>query len=361
MGTGSPRDVTKKSEASPIEATRPMARTARDLELFDECFTKNGSPRDAAVLAWQYLDNPTDAMFVDFAMASEARIAAIYASIPVRFRIGGVQRLGIQSVDTMTDAEFRGRGLFVKLAARTYARAQEAGVALVYGTPNGNSAHGFFERLEWRDLNPLPFLIRPLRARWVLEKMKLKRAAALLPDVRLPIGRAREAGEEVGRFDERFTRLWNEFSPGVRVAVERDARYLNWRLVDKPGEDYQNRFVGGDDVAAFVSHCVKHKERSRIGYIMEALCTPGSERAMRGLIRSALADMAAREADVALAWCLPHSPTYATFLRAGFVPFPRKMWPLELHIGARAFDPAVAEQVHDRRAWYLSYLDSDTV
>lgn len=338
-----------------------MARTARDLELFDACFTKNGAPRDAAVLKWRYLDNPTDAMFVDFAMASEERIAAIYASIPLRFRIGGVQRLGIQSVDTMTDAEYRGRNLFVKLAAHTYARAQDAGVALVYGTPNGDSAHGFFTRLEWRDLNPLPFLIRPLRARWLLEQFKLRRAAALLPDIRLPIGR-RAAGEPVHRFDERFTRLWNEFSTGVRVAVERDARYLNWRLVDKPGEDYQNRFIGdGGGVAAFTSHCVKRDEHSRIGYLMESLCAPGSERALRGLIRSALADMAAREADVAVAWCLPHSPTYTAFLRTGFVPFPRRMRPVELHIGVRAFDPAVAEQIYDRRAWYLSYLDSDTV
>jgi GNAT superfamily N-acetyltransferase len=344
-----------------IEAIRPMARTARDLELFDACFAANAAPRDRAVLRWQYLDNPTGALFVDFATASADRLAAIYASIPVVFRVAGERRLGIQSVDTMTDREFRGRGLFLRLAQATYARAADAGVALVYGTPNGNSAHGFFQRLGWRDLNPVPFLIRPLRARWVLEKLKLARAAAWLPELRLPVGRGRADARRIERFDDRFTRLWGAFARGIGVAVERDAPYLNWRLADKPGEDYRSFAVGDGELAAFTSHCIKQKERSRIGYIMEALCARGGARALGGLLRGALADMAASGADGALAWCLPHSPTFASFLRAGFVPFPRRLWPIELHLGARSFDPAVAAQVHDRRAWYLSYLDCDTV
>lgn len=350
-----------------IEGMRPMARTARDLELFDACFTRNGAPRDMDVLRWQYLDNPTGELFVDFAMAAEDRLAAIYASIPVMFRIAGERRLGIQSVDTMTDRDFRGQGLFLSLAKQTYARAADAGAALVYGTPNGSSAHGFFQRLEWRDLDPLPFLIRPLRARWVLEKLRLARAAQLLPELRIPVGRGRARARPVDRFDERFTRLWSELARGVGVAVERDARYLGWRL-GKPGEDYRSHIVerGGDggqesSILAFVSHCTKLKERSRIGYIMEAMCTPDGARPLRDLLRGALADMMAQDADVALAWCLPHSPTYAAYLRLGFVPFPRRLWPIELHVGARSFDPAIAAQVHDRRAWYLSYLDSDTV
>ena len=142
MGSG----AAKAPDAPPIQALRPMARTDRELERFDACFTRNGAPRDPAVLRWQYLDNPTGELFVDFALAEGDDLAAIYASIPVVFRIAGARRLGIQSVDTMTDARFRGRGLFLELANRTYARAASAGVALVYGTPNGSSAHGFFQR-----------------------------------------------------------------------------------------------------------------------------------------------------------------------------------------------------------------------
>ncbi|MBX3154690.1 MAG: GNAT family N-acetyltransferase [Deltaproteobacteria bacterium] len=338
--------------------TRAMLRTEADLDLFGQCFAINGSPRPADHLRWQYLDNPTGELFVDFALARNDKLAAIYASMPVTFRIAGQRRLGIQSVDTMTDSEFRGRGLFLTLARQTYARARDAGVALVYGTPNANSAHGFFNRLDWSELGDLPFLIRPLRTKYFLERL----GAPWTPDLPIPVGWRSRRATSVDRFDERFTELWRQFSRTIGVAVERDARYLNWRLVEKPSERYEtNAIFDGDRVRAFTSHCVQKKERSAVGYVMESLCLPGEQRALRGLLRTCLVDMAKQEVDFALAWCFPHSPTYSSFLRCGFVPLPRRMWPLEIHVGAHAFAPDVSTYVTDRRHWYLSYVDCDTV
>ena len=74
-----------------------------------------------------------------------------------------------------------------------------------------------------------------------------------------------------------------------------------------------------------------------------------------------IAEMARAGADVALAWCLSHSPNVSCYYRTGFVPFPERFRPIELHFGARAFDKSVEQVVGDRRSWYLSYLDSDTV
>jgi hypothetical protein len=119
--------------------------------------------------------------------------------------------------------------------------------------------------------------------------------------------------------------------------------------------------VERDRMTALVSHCVKDKHGGRIGYVMEALYRPGSRGAVRTLISRALGDMARRGADVALAWCMPHSPSYSALLQSGFVPFPERYRPLELHAGVRAFDPGLASTILDRKGWYLSYLDSDTV
>jgi hypothetical protein len=94
---------------------------------------------------------------------------------------------------------------------------------------------------------------------------------------------------------------------------------------------------------------------------MEALARPGERGALRRLVSRALADMTRQGADVALAWCLPHSPSYRVLLAAGFVPFPERYRPIELHAGVRAFDASLARTVADRNRWYLSYLDSDTV
>jgi hypothetical protein len=168
--------------------------------------------------------------------------------------------------------------------------------------------------------------------------------------------------ERVLRFDERFTRLWASFASDVGVGVERDDRYLRWRLLDKPGEAYTNlALLRGDDLVAFVSFTVKEKHGGRIGYVMDLLHEPGEHRAARVLLSRAVADMRDAGADAVLAWCFSHSPNHRSHLRCGFLPFPARFRPIELHMGVRPFDRAVASTVLDRTRWYASYLDSDTV
>src|SRR5687767_2124691 len=103
------------ANAGPPVDLRPMGREPGEVALFEHCFAKNGSPRSGDIMQWQYLQNPTGKLFVDFAVPADAgeRVAAIYAALPMWMRVNGERVLGLQSVDTMTDAGFRGRGLFV--------------------------------------------------------------------------------------------------------------------------------------------------------------------------------------------------------------------------------------------------------
>ncbi len=73
-------------------------------------------------------------------------------------------------------------------------------------------------------------------------------------------------------------------------------------------------------------------------------------------------ELSQQSADLVFAWCFPHSPNRSAHTRAGFVEFPVRMRPVELHVGARAL-AAGADRglVVDPAAWYMSYLDSDTV
>ena len=351
-----------------------MLATERDFDLFAACFAANGAERSRQALTWQYRDNPVGQLWAHLAIAEAAtgsgkvaeRIAAVYATLPVHVRVGGERRVALQSLDTLTDSAFRGRGLFVKLARSTFVQADQDGLAFVYGFPNKNSAPGFFGKLGWSSLDPLPFLIRPLRSRYIAEKLWGAKAARL-PDLRLmaPTRRARggeRGAQEVTRFDERFTRLWSSFSTRIRVAVERDATYLNWRLIDKPEHHYRRLAIfEGDEVAAFVAFSLKDKHGGRVGSILELMHAPGRAADARRLLELALRELADGGADVALAWCLPHSPNFTTYLRGAFLPFPERMRPIELHFGVRAFDGRTSAIVGDRRNWYISYLDSDTI
>lgn len=347
---------------------RALENTEADLERFRACFERNGSPRTLAHLRWQYLDNPVGRVFVDVAVpeGEPDRLAAIYATMPAFLRIDGKVVPGVQSLDTLTDTDFRGKGLFVKLANRVFERCTQDGVALVYGFPNGNSAHGFFQRLAWSPLDPVPFIIRPLRANYALRRLpRVGELLSRLPPLpffppwmpRLPRG---YEVRPIDSFDAAFTHLWEGFAQGTGAAVHRDARYLQWRLKDKPGTRY--RVLGlyeRGELIAWTAYDVQDKHGGRVGYLLELLHAPGRQRDAARLLQVALKELHESDAEVVLAWCFDHSPNRSAYLRQGFFTLPERVRPIELHAGVRAL--ATQFPVADRSRWYLSYLDSDTV
>ena len=343
---------------------RAMERTEADLVAIRDCFARNGTQRRLDALRWQYIENPAKALLVDLAVCDD-RIGAIYAVQPARVRIQGSLALAAQSVDTLVDAGFRGRGLFTKMAESVYQRVGEHGGAFVYGFPNANSAPGFFNKLGWLSLDPVPFVIRPLRTRFLASKLPLGRHLNRLPDLRLPIRRLKpRANQEIRQvtdLDAGLERLWKRFALDVDVAVERSPEYLRWRL-GKPGERYECLGVfDGVQLLAFCAYTTVDKHGGRIGYVVDLLHEPGDHQTGAMLLMESLRRMAADGADVALAWSFGHSPNAKAYSKAGFVSLPERFRPIELHVGVLPLDESLTELLRDRRSWYISYCDSDTV
>jgi hypothetical protein len=341
-----------------------MQRDESDLGAFRDCFARNGTERRLDALRWQYRENPTSKIFVDLAICDD-RIAAIYAVQPALVRVGGAPRLAAQSVDTLVDADFRGRGLFTTMAEGVYARVRQDGGLFVYGFPNANSAPGFFRKLQWVSLDPVPFLVRPLRTAGLASRLPFGALLGRLPDVRLPIWGPRLAEDQELRvlthIGGELDQLWGKFASQLTVAVDRSAEYLRWRL-SKPGESYVclGLFEGGE-LVGFCAYTTVDKHGGRIGYVLELLYEPTRHRVGAALLAESLRRMATDRADLALAWCFPHSPNARAYSKVGFVPLPERLRPIELHVGVRALDESLSDVVTDRTNWYLSYCDSDTV
>ena len=348
---------------------RCMERSEADLALFQATFERSGSPRTLEHLRWQYLNNPTDRINVEFALTNDgSKVAAIYSVMPVNLKIGQEVAIGCQSLDTLTDVEFRGKGLFVKMANSVFVRSQAEGYACVYGFPNGNSAHGFFGRLGWTQLDPVPFLFKPLRLNYALRHIPyIGKFAEKLP--KLPIAftskvRLKEHQEfkEISSFDVSYDDLWNRFSAGIAVAVHRNAEYLNWRLVAKPNESYSRLgFYENGILRGFVAWTVKGKHGGQVGYLMELIFDPELPHVAKILMRYANQQMSIAGAEVVLAWSLQHSPNYSSIRKCGYWPLPEWMRPIELHAGARRLWESNDTDPCKRSNWYFSYLDSDTV
>ncbi|MDX2009475.1 MAG: GNAT family N-acetyltransferase [Myxococcaceae bacterium] len=346
-----------------------MRRTDEDVDLYKATFDRNGSPRSLEHLQWQFIRNPTGRLNVEFAQAEGSeKLAAIYATMPVDLRVEGEVLPACQSLDTLTDVDFRGQGLFVKMAQAVFGRAETNGDACVYGFPNGNSAHGFFERLGWTRLDPVPFMVLPLRLNYFLRRLpRVGRAFSRLPGVPLAVVHAPKLPfhrefRPILQFGPDADDIWTQFAAGIPVAVHRDQRYLNWRLVEKPRERYQRvgLFENGQ-LRGFVAWCTKEKHGGHIGYVLELLHAPSAPDVARSLLQFAVSEMRRSGAEVVLAWNLEHSPNHSAFRSTGFRKLPERLRPIELHVGVRPLRAPATANIGNRLNWYLSYLDSDTV
>jgi GNAT superfamily N-acetyltransferase len=348
-----------------------MQQSEDDIARFAACFERNQSPKDLAALRWQYIQNPAGGPIVAFSRDAEMvhgdQIAAVYAVFPVRFKLDEQLVVGAQSLDTLTDGNYRGQGLFGKLATAVYDRCRETGVKFVYGFPNGSSAPGFFGKLGWVRMDPLPFLILPLRSKYFLSKLPvLRKMPALLPD--FPLRRKRMPRPTVNirpidRFDPATEQVWVDFSKSFRIGICRDALYLNWRFFSRPNSPYTclGSFDEQGKLNAFVVYCVREKHEGKIGYIMELMFARGCESQALDCLRHALNAQQDAGCDAVLAWNLPRSANAGVYAQGGFMVLPERFRPIELHFGAVPFDPASQAAITDRNAWYISYADSDTV
>lgn len=87
-----------------------------------------------------------------FAVSEENQISAFYGGFPCQMKVKDEIKLVLQSGDTITHLNHRKKGLFIKLAEETYTYAANEGFEYVFGFPNKNSEHGFFNKLKWEKL-----------------------------------------------------------------------------------------------------------------------------------------------------------------------------------------------------------------
>lgn len=95
-----------------------------------------------------YVDNPLGNV-VSFSAFDGDKMVAHYACIPTQMLIEGKVVNGIHSMAVVTHPDYRGKGLFIALARKTYELAKELGYEFVMGVSNANSFHGFMKNFPF--------------------------------------------------------------------------------------------------------------------------------------------------------------------------------------------------------------------
>ena len=317
---------------------------------------------------WMYRDRPGEGNPVIWVAEETGKIVGHYALVPVSMFVDGSRLQGSQSVDTATAPSFRGRGIFQTLAKLAYSDAASQGIAMSYGfSVAGDPAYvGFTRKLGWthvgmmlagvRVVNYLQ-LIRALFDRSSRQDMNSWNEEATRDSFdTFSMTISDYEVKALCCFDDQFESV-TEFSSKLgRIIVERSARYLTWRYVNKPGSRYIRLgcFSKGKPVGYLVLR------QSRIGRRMDGrivdLVADG-ERAILALIRAASALLRTNVATLSVL-AQEKNPYIEILSSAGFR-FRRSHLPLIARVNNPA---AVSEnQIADPANWFIMHGDSDQI
>jgi len=298
-----------------------------------------------AAIDWAFQSNS-----LPFAVARRnGEVVGLSAYIRSRLNLSGRRAVALQAVDSFVLEQARGQGVFTRLAQAYDQFARDEGADLIWGFPNSNAAPAWFGKMGWAPLGQVPFLIKPLRAGFLLRKFRLPFdfPVSLTTDQHLA---------PIAGFGDWADALWSGVASGMDCTVTRDRAFLNQRLFAGPSAGGYRIVASEGNRGAFVATTEATKHGGRIGYLLEAM----GQRDLDGLLASELGRMRDRGVELVMAWSYPWSANYRTLRKAGFVPLPERLRPIEIWFGARPLT-AVAAPATDTRRWYLSYLDSDTV
>ena len=166
----------------------------------------------------------------------QGKIAAFNGYLPRKVKLGNEIFWCLQSFDTVTDPEYRGKKLFEQLQNQIYIEAAQARIAWIYGWTSEIGFKVFTQKAGWKIWGKQGVLMRVLDPEFFL-KTKLKNTLAVQIGkigMRLFLEPQRvswngDIKTEVAfspQIDELCAKAMSRFD---MVAI-RDATYLNWRI-----------------------------------------------------------------------------------------------------------------------------------
>lgn len=230
---------------SPVhEPTIDVLRSDDTEALAALTYASFGRSVSRAYYEWKYFDNPEGPAVAYVARANDGSLAGLYAVIPEAYYIRGRRTRLYQSCDTMTHPDFRRRGLFERLAERTYAEINSRGEELLKGFAGEMSFQGFVKKLRWA-------LIERIKPRF---KVRLHLIVEALWSQPLPASYRFEEAVEIPPDVQEIAEESAATSPIWKV---RDLPYLTWRLRDPRADHRITLCFEGDRLVGYYHYCLE--------------------------------------------------------------------------------------------------------
>ncbi len=317
---------------------------------------------DAAFWRWEYRTPGREALVV---LAQDGpRIVGAFHLTPRPMRWGGQPRTMVLLQDLGVHPDYRRHGLFMKMCAFAVAEAERRGWDVTYSLPNPRSYPGFVQKQGYAHVASVPVRVALLDAGAAL--------ASRLPPKGLwralgaPVtwaGRAlfavhgRGEAQPIRRFVPEVDRLGAAFADAAGAGCARDAAFLNWRFIEKPGNLYQTH--GWLWEGALQAYVVTRRARMFGVDCLLLMDFAGEPEALLPLLAERLAAAARDGAGLAVTMGL--HPLMGRLARLGFVSVPNRLNPRVLHFIVRAHTGRVPPVITQAASWALTLADWDVL
>ena len=328
---------------------------------------------NANYLRWQYLDNPAGKAVVVAARAYSGELAGQYVVIPLQFKLDGNVVNGSLSLNTLTHPDYRGQGLFTKMANETYAICEQEGLSLTLGFPNKNSYPGFVRKLRFRHIGNATVMFRPLRPLSLLASVtRLKNALKYAPSA-LHHRDSELSSWTAGSFEIRPLDFYEDAAEydqmiaaqsesGPRFSVQKCAKFLHWRLQRIPTREYR-AFQALDATGTQATCAIRRRKVKGIecAFVVDLQLADGQKglAAGRSLLKTVLRYY--RSTGAALAGMMVNAGSRSHHLARSvwFREMPHHLLPHDAPIIVRRNGNAASTSVYDIKAWDFSFSDYD--
>lgn len=186
-------------------------------------------PKSEAYFIWKHYDNPFGLSKILLACQNE-KIIGLRAFMKWTWSNNESNVKAVRAVDTATDPDYQGKGIFRTLTMAAVDICKTEGVGFVFNSPNQLSIKGYL-KMGWYAIGKMPIYISP---------------GSLIPN-KFNENRIEKAYKEFDIVTElgKLGREWKLVKKNMVMHTELTYDYLKWRYVDCPVAKYGSCIEAG--------------------------------------------------------------------------------------------------------------------
>jgi len=341
------------------------------ISLFKEVFGKEmGKTESLQHWQWEFQHNPASPISIMLGWHKQSLVAQ-YAVNPVAFWSQGEVFNAALSLDTMTDKNYSGQGLFQDTARLLYNDILKKGLSFVYGFPNSQSIHGFLKYLGWQEILAPPIFICPLDLGPIFkDKLKSESLGKMVSKISKPVlgvinsffsdkDNIRIRKEK--SFNIWADKLWQKCRNQHKLWIVRDYKYLSWRYDIRPESQYTILTAWDkDEIIGYIITTTQLRAEGRICFILDVLSDISINGVTEALINSVVKLCINNNDAMISALLMPASIYRPIFHKYLFFPLPQRLFPQEINFGGRLLNKNISPNIfYNPASWHISWGDTD--